>query len=97
MESGVTANGQIQLSERSVTPFMPDLMDPSVCYIPNVYPSPAYYYGSKMMCLRCQINFFNFIKQILENSWMYMDGTVSESWNLNICSTNSMICFVGIK
>ncbi|XP_021615519.1 YTH domain-containing protein ECT4 isoform X2 [Manihot esculenta] len=46
VESGVTANGQIQLSERSVTPFMPDLMDPSVCYIPNVYPSPAYYYGS---------------------------------------------------
>lgn len=48
VESAVSANGQIQPYERSVTPFVPDLMDPSVCYIPNGYPSPAYYYGSKM-------------------------------------------------
>ncbi|XP_021591816.1 YTH domain-containing protein ECT2 isoform X2 [Manihot esculenta] len=46
VESAVSANGQIQPYERSVTPFVPDLMDPSVCYIPNGYPSPAYYYGS---------------------------------------------------
>ncbi|GFQ07265.1 2-oxoisovalerate dehydrogenase subunit beta 1 mitochondrial [Phtheirospermum japonicum] len=37
------ANG-IQ-SDRSVTPLLPDLMDPSVCYVPNGYPSTAYYYG----------------------------------------------------
>ncbi|CAA0825804.1 evolutionarily conserved C-terminal region 2 [Striga hermonthica] len=31
-------------SDRSVTPLLPDLMDPAVCYVPNgAY--PAYYYG----------------------------------------------------
>lgn len=49
VESGIPANGQIQSSERSVTPFLPDLMDPTMCYLPSGYPSPAYYYGSKMM------------------------------------------------
>ncbi|KAL1569300.1 YTH domain-containing protein ECT4-like [Salvia divinorum] len=38
VDSGNVANG-IQL-ERSVTPQIPDFMDPTVCY----YPSPAYYY-----------------------------------------------------
>ncbi|XP_065865134.1 YTH domain-containing protein ECT2 [Euphorbia lathyris] len=46
VDSGVTANGQIQPSERSLTPFLPDIMDPTLCYLPNGYPSPAYYYGS---------------------------------------------------
>ncbi|XP_015571291.1 YTH domain-containing protein ECT4 isoform X2 [Ricinus communis] len=46
VDSGVSANGQIQPTERSLTPFLPDLMDPTVCYLPNGYPSPAYYYGS---------------------------------------------------
>lgn len=46
LESGVPVNGQIQSSERSVTPFLPDLMDPTMCYLPNGYASPAYYYGS---------------------------------------------------
>ncbi|XP_021618138.1 YTH domain-containing protein ECT2 isoform X2 [Manihot esculenta] len=46
VESVVPANGQVQSSERSVTPFLPDLMDPTVCYLPNGYPSHAYYYGS---------------------------------------------------
>ncbi|XP_021625226.1 YTH domain-containing protein ECT4 isoform X2 [Manihot esculenta] len=45
VESGIPANGQIQSSERSVTPFLPDLMDPTMCYLPSGYPSPAYYYG----------------------------------------------------
>ncbi|XP_058007514.1 YTH domain-containing protein ECT4 isoform X2 [Hevea brasiliensis] len=45
-ESVVPANSQIQSSERSVTPFLPDLMDPTMCYLPNGYSSPAYYYGS---------------------------------------------------
>ncbi|XP_042025087.1 YTH domain-containing protein ECT4-like [Salvia splendens] len=38
VDSGNVANG-IQL-DRSVTPQIPDFMDPTVCY----YPSPAYYY-----------------------------------------------------
>ncbi|XP_021666488.2 YTH domain-containing protein ECT2 isoform X2 [Hevea brasiliensis] len=46
VESGFPANGQIQSSERSATPFLPDLMDPTMCYLPSGYPSPAYYYGS---------------------------------------------------
>lgn len=37
--------GQIPSSERSVTPLLPDFMDPSICYVPNGYPSTAYYYG----------------------------------------------------
>lgn len=42
VESGV----QVQTSERSVTPFLPDLSDPNaVCYLPNGYTSPTYYYG----------------------------------------------------
>lgn len=46
IDSGNAANGQIQ-SERSVTPLLPDFMDPSLCYLPNAYPS-AYYYGGKL-------------------------------------------------
>ncbi|CAI9770484.1 unnamed protein product [Fraxinus pennsylvanica] len=34
-----------QLNERSVTPTMPDIMDPTMSYIPNGYPSTAYFYG----------------------------------------------------
>ncbi|WCJ37021.1 evolutionarily conserved C-terminal region 2 [Euphorbia peplus] len=45
VDSGVAANGQIQPSDRSLTPFLPDIMDPTLCYLPNGYPSPAYYYG----------------------------------------------------
>ncbi|KAI3461911.1 hypothetical protein Pfo_018574 [Paulownia fortunei] len=32
-------------SDRSVTPLLPDFMDPTVCYLPNGYPSTAYYYS----------------------------------------------------
>ncbi|XP_057773228.1 YTH domain-containing protein ECT2-like [Salvia miltiorrhiza] len=42
VDSGNVANG-IQM-DRSVTPQIPDFMDPTVCYVPN-YPSTAYYYG----------------------------------------------------
>lgn len=45
VDSANAANGQIPSSERSVTPLLPDFMDPSVCYVPNGYPSTAYYYG----------------------------------------------------
>ncbi|XP_051132069.1 YTH domain-containing protein ECT4-like [Andrographis paniculata] len=31
--------------ERSLTPLIPDFVDPTMCYMPNGYPSPAYYYG----------------------------------------------------
>ncbi|KAI4373108.1 hypothetical protein MLD38_011270 [Melastoma candidum] len=36
------ANGQLQSHERSVTPVLPDFMDPTVCYMPNAYP---FFYG----------------------------------------------------
>ncbi|CAA0841571.1 evolutionarily conserved C-terminal region 2 [Striga hermonthica] len=43
-DSSNMANG-IQ-SDRSITPLLPDLMDPTVCYVPNgAYPPAAYYYG----------------------------------------------------
>ncbi|KAK2982017.1 hypothetical protein RJ640_013227 [Escallonia rubra] len=45
-DSGDAANGQIQSFDRSVTPLLPDFMDPSMCYLPNGYPSTAYYYGA---------------------------------------------------
>ncbi|XP_011089707.1 uncharacterized protein LOC105170581 [Sesamum indicum] len=32
-------------SDRSVTPLLPDFMDPTMCYLPNGYPSTAYYYS----------------------------------------------------
>ncbi|XP_020081151.1 uncharacterized protein LOC109704697 isoform X2 [Ananas comosus] len=31
--------------ERSLTPVLPDIIDYNMCYVPNGYPSPAYYYG----------------------------------------------------
>ncbi|KAJ8753448.1 hypothetical protein K2173_019847 [Erythroxylum novogranatense] len=46
VDSGISTNGQIQSSERSVTPFLPDIMDPATYYLPNGYPSAAIYYGS---------------------------------------------------
>ncbi|KAK9273434.1 hypothetical protein L1049_018244 [Liquidambar formosana] len=45
VDSGDAANGQIQSCERSVTPSLQDFTDPSLCYVPNSYPSTAYYYG----------------------------------------------------
>lgn len=44
------ANGQIPSSERSVTPLLQDFMDPSMCFVPNGYPSTAYYYGGRLIC-----------------------------------------------
>jgi len=38
-------NGQIQPSNKAVTPLTTDFMDPSMAYYPNGYLSPAYYYG----------------------------------------------------
>nr|XP_043613738.1 YTH domain-containing protein ECT4-like [Erigeron canadensis] len=40
-----TVNGQNQSLDRSVTPLIPDYMDPTVAYIPNAYASTPYYYG----------------------------------------------------
>lgn len=45
VDSGNAANGQIPSYERSVTPVLQDFIDPSLCYLPNGYPSTAYYYG----------------------------------------------------
>ncbi|CAK9155037.1 unnamed protein product, partial [Ilex paraguariensis] len=38
-------NGQIQSFDLSMTPSLPDFMDPTMCYVTNSYPSTAYYYG----------------------------------------------------
>lgn len=38
-------NGQNQPLDRSITPLIPDYMDPTVAYFPSGYPSTAYYYG----------------------------------------------------
>ncbi|PIN05579.1 putative high-glucose-regulated protein [Handroanthus impetiginosus] len=43
IDSNNAANG-IQ-SDRSITPILTDFMDPSVCYLPNGYPSTAYYFS----------------------------------------------------
>jgi len=43
VDSGDVTNGQIQSFDRSLTPLLPDFMDPTVCYLPNGYAS--YYYG----------------------------------------------------
>ncbi|KAK4258265.1 hypothetical protein QN277_007734 [Acacia crassicarpa] len=45
VDAGNAANGQIPSCERSVTPLLQDFMDPTMCYLPNGYPSTAYYYG----------------------------------------------------
>lgn len=50
VDSGNVMNGQIPAFERSVTPILTDFMDPNVCYLPNTYPSTAYYYGGKLIC-----------------------------------------------
>lgn len=50
VDSANVANGQIPSLERSVTPLLQDFMDPSMCFVPNGYPSTAYYYGGTMIC-----------------------------------------------
>lgn len=45
VDSGNATNGQIPSFERSVTPLLPEFIDPSMCYVPNGYPPTAYYYG----------------------------------------------------
>ncbi|KAF5797385.1 putative YTH domain-containing protein [Helianthus annuus] len=45
VDSEVNGNGQSQPVDRSLTPVIPDFMDPAVAYFPSAYPSPGYYYG----------------------------------------------------
>ncbi|KAI3823157.1 hypothetical protein L1987_04589 [Smallanthus sonchifolius] len=45
VDSGDNVNGQSQPIDRSLTPLIPDFMDPTVAYFPNGYASSAYYYG----------------------------------------------------
>lgn len=61
VDSGNAANGQILSSERSVTPLLQDFMDPSMCYVPGAYPSPGYYYGSKLICEFSALKLLDFI------------------------------------
>ncbi|KAL8255516.1 hypothetical protein R6Q59_030583 [Mikania micrantha] len=44
VDSGDNTNGQSQPLDRSLTPMIPDIMDPTVAYFPNGYAS-SYYYG----------------------------------------------------
>lgn len=57
-DSGNVANG-IQ-SDRSITPLLPDLIDQTVYYLPNGYPSTAYYYSGMVVW-----QFVKFIGSIL--------------------------------
>ncbi|MQM12200.1 hypothetical protein Taro_045114 [Colocasia esculenta] len=43
--SNVT-NMPLPSSERSMSPLLPEFMDPSMCYLPSGYASTAYYYGA---------------------------------------------------
>ncbi|OIT08523.1 PREDICTED: uncharacterized protein LOC109230203 [Nicotiana attenuata] len=46
VDSKNVGNGQNQPMNRSVTPVLPEFIDPNFCYLPNGYPSTAaYYYG----------------------------------------------------
>lgn len=45
VDSGNAANGQIPSYDRSITPVLQDFIDPTMCYLPNGYPSTAYYYS----------------------------------------------------
>ncbi|MFS7916246.1 putative YTH domain-containing protein [Helianthus anomalus] len=45
VESADNGIGQSQPVNRSLTPVIPDVMDPTVAYFPNGYASSAYYYG----------------------------------------------------
>ncbi|KAI7726245.1 hypothetical protein M8C21_008589 [Ambrosia artemisiifolia] len=45
VDSEVNGIGQSQPLDRSLTPVIPDFMDPTVAYFPSAYASPAYYYG----------------------------------------------------
>ncbi|KAL2557102.1 evolutionarily conserved C-terminal region 2 [Forsythia ovata] len=46
VDSGNVTDGQLQSRDGSLTPMLPDIIDPSMCYLPSGYPSTAYYYGS---------------------------------------------------
>uniref|UniRef100_A0A7N0V774 YTH domain-containing family protein n=1 Tax=Kalanchoe fedtschenkoi TaxID=63787 RepID=A0A7N0V774_KALFE len=41
-----STNGQVRPYELSTTPVLPEFVDPNMCYMPNGYPSTAYFYGA---------------------------------------------------
>ncbi|XP_077247947.1 YTH domain-containing protein ECT4-like [Tasmannia lanceolata] len=45
VNAGEVTSVPIQSYERSTTPLIQDFMDPSMCYVPNGYASPTYFYG----------------------------------------------------
>lgn len=55
VDSGNVANGQIPSYDRSITPVLQDFIDPTMCYLPNGYPSTAYYYGGEFMDKYCSM------------------------------------------
>lgn len=52
---GEAVNGGMP-KERSFTPVLPDIIDYNMCYLPNGYPSPAYYYGGTQIFLSALLN-----------------------------------------
>lgn len=44
-DSKDTSNGHTPANDRCVTPVLPDFMDPSLCYLPNSYQHPGYYFS----------------------------------------------------
>lgn len=44
------ANPPIQPYDRSLTPLIPDYIDPTLCYLPNGYAPHPYYYSGKVNC-----------------------------------------------
>lgn len=47
VDPGNAPNGHVPPYDRSLTPLLHDFTDPNMCYIPNGYPSTAYYFGGK--------------------------------------------------
>lgn len=45
VDSKDATNGHMPSNDRCITPVLPDIMDPSICYLPNAYQHTAYYYG----------------------------------------------------
>ena len=50
-DSKDTSNGHTPANDRCVTPVLPDFMDPSLCYLPNSYQHPGYYFSGKSTLL----------------------------------------------
>lgn len=64
IDSGNVANG-IQ-SDRSITPLLPDFMDPTMCYLPNGYPSAFYFSGNTLNSILVNLLFVYMHSQLVQ-------------------------------